>query len=116
MGDGGDLEFPHAPGAPHVAPGLRHHGFDAVLARVLLRHQPVGVDVALQRQLTVGNIERIQKYLYLKNGAMYSVLVLGVFMVTESFGLHLPVWISPITTFGIVGFFFLKSRSALVRS
>lgn len=72
-----------------------------------------GLGALVVRQLTVGNVERIKKYLYLKNGAMYSVLLLGLFMVMESFGLHVPVWLSPVTTFGVVGFFFLKSRAAL---
>ncbi len=71
-----------------------------------------GLGALVVRQLTVGNIERIKKYVYLKNGAMYSVLFLGLFMLFESFGLRLPIWVSPITTFGIVGFFFLKSRVA----
>ncbi|MCX7009247.1 MAG: DUF475 domain-containing protein [Kiritimatiellaeota bacterium] len=69
-----------------------------------------GIGALVVRQLTIGNIERISKYLYLKNGAMYSVLILGLFMILESFGWHLPVWLSPITTFGVVGFFFFKSK------
>jgi len=59
------------------------------------------------RQLTVGNIENIKKYLYLKNGAMYSILVLGVIMLLDSFGFNLPSWLSPVVTFAIVGYFFL---------
>jgi len=72
-----------------------------------------GLGALVVRQLTIGNVDRIKKYLYLKNGAMYSVLFLGIFMVLESFGLHLPVWLSPLMTCGVVGFFFLKSRAAL---
>ncbi len=72
-----------------------------------------GLGALVVRQLTVGNVERIKKYLYLKNGAMYSILCLGLFMVMESFGVHVPVWVSPLATFGVVGFFFLKSRTAL---
>jgi len=72
-----------------------------------------GLGALVVRQLTVGNIERISRYLYLKNGAMYSVLFLGLFMVLESFSLHLPVWVSPISTVSVVGFFFLKSRKAM---
>jgi hypothetical protein len=34
-------------------------------------------------------------------------------MLMEGFGLHVPVWLSPVTTFGVVGFFFLKSRAEL---
>lgn len=75
-----------------------------------------GLGALVVRQLTIGNIERISKYLYLKNGAMYSVLLLGAFMILEGFGHHLPVWISPVTTFGVVGFFFLKSKLALTKS
>src|SRR3990167_2699013 len=62
------------------------------------------------RQLTVSNIERIKKYKYLKNGAMYSILFLGTIMILDSFGYHIPPYISPIITFGTVGYFFHKSR------
>jgi hypothetical protein len=75
-----------------------------------------GIGALVVRQLTIGNIERISKYLYLKNGAMYSVLLLGLFMILESFGCHLPVWLSPITTFGVVGFFFFKSKLHLAKT
>ena len=43
---------------------------------------------------------------------MYSILALGVFMTCEAFGIHLPEWLSPLATFVIVGFFFLKSATA----
>lgn len=65
------------------------------------------------RQLTIGNIERIQKYIYLKNGAMYSVLCLGTVMIADAFGAHIPQWVSPVTTFIIVGYFWWKSVRAL---
>jgi hypothetical protein len=71
-----------------------------------------GLGAYVVRQLTIGNIDRIKKYVYLKNGAMYSILILGTFMVLEGFHIELPHLISPIATFGIVGFFFLKSRNA----
>jgi hypothetical protein len=74
-----------------------------------------GIGALVVRQLTIGNIERISKYLYLKNGAMYSVLLLGTFMILEGFGWHLPVWLSPVTTFGVVAFFFFKSRLVLAK-
>lgn len=69
-----------------------------------------GLGAIVLRQLTIGNIERIKKYVYLKNGAMYSILVLGFIMVLDSFGVHIPAWVSPVATFGVVGYFFLKSR------
>ena len=65
------------------------------------------------RQLTLGNIDRIQKYKYLKNGAMYSVLLLGCIMLSDAFGVHIPAWISPVATFAVVGFFLWKSHREL---
>lgn len=61
------------------------------------------------RELTIRNISHIKKFIFLKNGAMYSVLVLGIIMVTDSFNVHVPAWVSPAVTFLIVGFFFWKS-------
>lgn len=72
-----------------------------------------GIGAFVLRQFTVGNIDKIKKYAYLKNGAMYSILVLGVIMLLESFGVHIPSWLSPVVTFAIVGFFFWKSKSEL---
>lgn len=69
-----------------------------------------GLGAIVLRKLTVSNIERIKKYRYLKNGAMYSILILGVVMLLESFSFHLPPWISPIVTFLTVGYFLHKSR------
>jgi len=68
-----------------------------------------GMGAFVVRKLTIRNIENIKKYQYLKNGAMYSILVLGIIMITDSFGIEIPFWVSPILTFGIVGFFFIKS-------
>jgi uncharacterized protein len=72
-----------------------------------------GLGALVLRKLTVSNIERIKKYKYLKNGAMYSILFLGAIMVLDSFGFHIPTWLSPIITFGTVGYFFLKSKKEL---
>jgi hypothetical protein len=68
-----------------------------------------GLGAVMVRQLTVGNIERIKRYVFLKNGAMYSILFLGVIMLMDSFGFHIPPWLSPIITFGVVGYFLYKS-------
>lgn len=69
-----------------------------------------GLGAIVLRQLTVSNIERIKKYKYLKNGAMYSILFLGIIMLLDSFGYHIPPYVTPIITFGTVGYFFYKSR------
>lgn len=72
-----------------------------------------GLGAIVVRQLTVHNIENIKKYVYLKNGAMYSILILGVIMVLDAFGVEIPQWVSPLATFLVIGFFFLKSRAHL---
>ena len=61
------------------------------------------------REFTIKNIERIKKYIFIKNGAMYSILVLGTIMLADAFGMHIPSWVSPVSTFLIVGLFFWKS-------
>ena len=74
-----------------------------------------GIGAIVLRQLTIRNIDSIKKYKYLKNGAMYSILGLGTVMVLDSFGFHIPNWLSPVGTFGIVGYFFLKSKKEIVK-
>jgi hypothetical protein len=69
-----------------------------------------GLGAIVLRQLTISNIERIKKYRYLKNGAMYSIFIIGVIMLLHSFGVEVPEWVSPIATFGSVGYFYFKSR------
>jgi hypothetical protein len=59
--------------------------------------------------MTIGNIERVKRYAYLKNGAMYSVLFLGSIMLLDGFGWHIPPWVSPVATFATIGWFFLLS-------
>lgn len=73
-----------------------------------------GLGALVIRQLTLGNIEIIKKYKYLKNGAMYSILCLGIIMILDSFGIHIPAWVSPLITSVVVGFFFWKSRRELL--
>ncbi len=68
-----------------------------------------GLGAVVVRWITVGNIERIKRYCFLKNGAMYSILALGAVMTCEATGLHLPEWLSAVATFSIVGAFFWKS-------
>lgn len=72
-----------------------------------------GIGAIVLRQLTISNIDRIKKYIYLKNGAMYAVFALGTIMVLHAFDFHIPEWVSPVTTIVIIGYFFLKSKNAL---
>jgi len=68
-----------------------------------------GIGAFVVRELTLRNVENIKKYRYLKNGAMYSIFFLGIIMVLDSFGVHIPFFVSPLITFGVVGFFLTKS-------
>lgn len=74
-----------------------------------------GLGAIAVRQLTIGNIERVKQYVYLKNGAMYSVLVLGAVMLLHAFHFPIPEWVSPVATFAVIGYFFLKSVRAAKR-
>ena len=73
-----------------------------------------GLGAYLVRKLTMSNIENIKKYVFLKNGAMYSILVLGIIMILQSFGHHIPEYVSPLITITIIGFFFLKSKKVIM--
>lgn len=72
-----------------------------------------GIGAFVVREFTIHNIERVQRYVYLKNGAMYSIFFLGVIMILNSFGFHIPEWFTPIVTMIVIGYFFMKSRSEL---
>lgn len=72
-----------------------------------------GLGAFILRKLTLSNIDRIKRYVYLKNGAMYSVLILGAIMVFNAFGFDIPTWVSPVATFAIVGYFFYRSKIEL---
>lgn len=75
-----------------------------------------GLGAFVVRELTMKNIKTIKKYIFLKNGAMYSILFLGCIMVLDGFGFHIPPWFSPVVTFGVVGFFLVKSIRNMPRS
>lgn len=78
-------------------------GFTMNVALILIGN---GVGAIVVRQLTVANVERIKDYPYLKNGAMYAIGMLAFVMLAEAFGVHIPVWITPLATVSIVAFFF----------
>lgn len=72
-----------------------------------------GIGAIVVRQLTVANIERVKKYKLLKNGAMYSILVLSAVMIGHGLGLHIPEWFSPVVTILIIGYFLWQSRKMI---
>ncbi|RMD67271.1 DUF475 domain-containing protein [Candidatus Pacearchaeota archaeon] len=74
-----------------------------------------GIGALVVRELTIKGVSRIKRYKYLKNGAMYSIMFLGVIMIADAFGYHVPVWLSPAVTFMVVGYFFVKSKNEMDR-
>lgn len=74
-----------------------------------------GLGAIIVRQLTIQGVDELKKYAYLKNGAMYSICFLGGVMLLDSFGYHIPSWLSPVITFVIVGYFFWKSKKAIIK-
>lgn len=73
-----------------------------------------GLGAFVLRKLTIGNIDRIKKYVFLKNGAMYSIFALGAIMMADGFGVHIPAFVSPVVTFLIIGYFFFKSKKHIM--
>lgn len=68
-----------------------------------------GLGAFIVRYVTVKGVDTVKKYIYLKNGAMYSIGILGLIMLLESFGRNIPDWVSPVTTIFIIAFFFYLS-------
>jgi len=61
-----------------------------------------GIGAFVVREFTVRGIDLISKYAYLKNGAMYSIGMLGALMILESFGQEHPFWLAPLNTFILI--------------
>lgn len=64
-----------------------------------------GIGALVVREFTVHGISLISKFAYLKNGAMYSIGMLGGIMVLESFGKHYPFWLAPLNTVLLLSIF-----------
>ena len=64
-----------------------------------------GIGAFVVREVTIRGINLIDKFAYLKNGAMYSIGMLGALMVMESFGHEYPFWLAQVNTFTLLAFF-----------
>ncbi len=84
--------------------------FTLVIPLILIGN---GIGAFVVREITISNVKNIKKYRYLKNGAMYSIFILGVVMVADGLGAHVPEWFSPIATISIVSYFFIKSKKEI---
>jgi hypothetical protein len=70
-----------------------------------------GLGAFIVREFTIKGIDVIAKYAYLKNGAMYSIGMLGGLMIAEAFGKEYPFWLAPLnTTIMLVLFLYLSIK------
>lgn len=91
-------------------------GSFAFTTNVLLILIGNGIGALVVRQLTISGIDVVGRYRWLKNGAMTSIGFLGIFMILESFDVHLPEWLPTLTTVGLVGIAFLQSHRYLKKN
>jgi len=68
-----------------------------------------GLGALVVREFTIRGINLIEKLVYLKNGAMYSIGMLGGLMILESFGRRYPFWLAPLNTFLLLAVFLYLS-------
>ncbi len=72
-----------------------------------------GLGAYIVRELTVRGTEIISKFAYLKNGAMYSIGMLGGLMTLEAFGKEYPFWLAPLNTLLLLAIFMWLSLREL---
>jgi len=72
-----------------------------------------GLGALVVREFTIKGIDVIAKLVYLKNGAMYSIGLLGGIMILESFGREFPFWLAPLNTVILLLFFLYLSYREL---
>jgi len=75
-----------------------------------------GIGALVVRQLTVAGIERVGQYKWLKNGAMTSIGILGLFMILKSFNVSIPEYLPTLITIGLVGLTFWSSHKLLKKN
>jgi len=75
-----------------------------------------GIGALIVRELTIKGIDKVEKYRWLKNGAMTSIGVLGAFMIVKSFGIYIPHYLPTLTTVFFVGLTFFKSHQFLKKN
>jgi len=72
-----------------------------------------GIGALVVREFTIKGIDRVAKYKFLKNGAMTSIGILGLFLILKSFGIYIPAYLPTFTTIFLVGLTFWKSHREL---
>jgi len=72
-----------------------------------------GLGALIVRNLTIKSIDKVAKYRFLKNGAMTSIGLLGVFIIFKSFGFEVPEALPTLITLFLVGIAFWQSNKLL---
>lgn len=72
-----------------------------------------GIGALIVRDLTIKSIDKVAKYKFLKNGAMTSIGLLGIFIIAKSFGFFIPEYLPTLITILLVGIAFWESRKIL---
>lgn len=75
-----------------------------------------GIGAFVVREITIRGVDTISKLAYLKNGAMYSIGILGGLMIMESFGREFPFWMAPVNTLTILTVFLWLSIREIKKS
>lgn len=75
-----------------------------------------GIGAFVVREFTIHGLDLITKYAYLKNGAMYSIGMLGAIMILESFGKEIPFWMPTLNTAIILLVFLYLSYREIKKS
>jgi uncharacterized protein len=75
-----------------------------------------GLGALIVRDLTIRSIEKVGHYIFLKNGAMTSIGLLGAVIIAEGFGLNIPKFIPTLITFLLVGIAFWQSKKFLKKN
>lgn len=91
-------------------------GAFAFTTNVLLIFIGNGIGAFVVRELTIRGVDKVGRYRWLKNGAMTSIGALGLFMVLEALGVHLPEWLPTVITISLVGITFWESHRHLKRT
>jgi len=72
-----------------------------------------GIGAFIVREMTIKSVDKVSLYKYLKNGAMTSIGILGLVIITESFGIELPDFLPTLITLAFVGAAFWASHRIL---
>ena len=84
-------------------------GAFAFTTNLLLVFIGLGIGALVVRRITVAGVDAVSRYKYLKNGALTSIGLLGLFMLAESYGFELSSYFPIGVTFLLIGVAFVWS-------